>query len=280
MMETNAAPGCARGGGRWSNISISGKLMSTCGRPVLRRRSSSSGRRCSVCGPNTTSTYGARCTMAAPSWLATQPPTAIMREGFARFSRFTRPRSAKTFSCAFSRTEQVLKTITSASSGHDAASWPSAARSTSPIFCESYSFIWQPKVRTKTLPTAASALVRLRGFLRREQPDLAHHAVGIHDILGERSLGDRARHDDEIRRVADLRSGRELALRAVDGDGHAAHVPHLAARRIGRNRAQLAERGSCGERKEDDGGVSGKGHGKKWWRIRDSNPGHTDYDSA
>ena len=35
------------------------------------------GRRCSVCGPNTRSTYGARLTIASPSWLATQPPTPI-----------------------------------------------------------------------------------------------------------------------------------------------------------------------------------------------------------
>ena len=37
--------------------------------------------------------------------------------GLACFRSLTRPRSAKTFSCAFSRTEQVLNRITSASSG-------------------------------------------------------------------------------------------------------------------------------------------------------------------
>jgi hypothetical protein len=40
------------------------------------------GRRCRVCGPKTTSTYGARATIAAPSWLATQPPTPITRSGW------------------------------------------------------------------------------------------------------------------------------------------------------------------------------------------------------
>ena len=57
------------------------------------------------------------------------------------------PRSLNTFSCAFSRTEQVLKRITSASSGAAASSYPSAAASTSAILSESYSFIWQPNVR-------------------------------------------------------------------------------------------------------------------------------------
>ena len=81
--------------------------------PLARRCASSSGRRCSVCGPNTTSTYGARSTIAAPSWLATQPPTPISTP--AAFRCLTRPRSLNTFSCAFSRTEQVLNRIRSAS---------------------------------------------------------------------------------------------------------------------------------------------------------------------
>ena len=84
--------------------------------------------------------------MAAPSWLATHPPTAIIRRGFAFFSALARPRSENTFSCAFSRTEQVLKTRTSASSGRSVGERPSADESTSAIFAESYSFIWQPKV--------------------------------------------------------------------------------------------------------------------------------------
>ena len=130
--------------------------MSTWGRPVLRRRSSSWGSRCSVCGPNTTSTYGARSTTAGPSWLATQPPTAIIKPGLARFRCLTRPRSANSFSCAFSRTEQVLNTIRSASSGRAAGSKPSASRSTSAIFSESYSFIWQPNVRRKSFAISAA----------------------------------------------------------------------------------------------------------------------------
>ena len=37
MIDTNAEAPSTRGGGRWSNFSISGKLMSTCGTPVARR---------------------------------------------------------------------------------------------------------------------------------------------------------------------------------------------------------------------------------------------------
>ncbi len=115
MMETKAEAPSTRAGGRWSNFSISGKLMSTCGRCWRWRASSNSGRRCSVCGPNTTSTKGARRMISAPSWLATQPPTPISTP--LSFRCLTRPRSENTFSCAFSRTEQVLNRIRSASSG-------------------------------------------------------------------------------------------------------------------------------------------------------------------
>jgi len=126
MMETKALPpfSLRRAGGRWSNFSISGNAMSTCGRPVARRAAISCGTRCRVCGPNTTSTYGARATIVAPSWLATQPPTPIMSPGFRAFRCFTRPRLWNTLSCAFSRTEQVLNSRMSASSGVAAGSAP------------------------------------------------------------------------------------------------------------------------------------------------------------
>ena len=77
MIDTNAVGPSARGSGRASNFSISGKLMSTCGRFSRRLASTICGSRCRVCGPNTRSTYGARSTIASPSWLATQPPTPI-----------------------------------------------------------------------------------------------------------------------------------------------------------------------------------------------------------
>src|SRR6185436_15384203 len=56
MIDTNADAPSTRGGGRWSNFSISGKLMSTCDTPVARRSRIICGNRCRVCGPNTTST--------------------------------------------------------------------------------------------------------------------------------------------------------------------------------------------------------------------------------
>ena len=63
MMETKAVAPSARGSGRRSNFSISGKLTSTTARPVRRSSAIISGRRCRVCGPNTRSTKGARCVM-------------------------------------------------------------------------------------------------------------------------------------------------------------------------------------------------------------------------
>ena len=99
-----------------------------------------------VCGPNTRSTNGARSRMPTPSWLATQPPTPMTRPGLSCFSSRHRPRWENTFSCAFSRTEQVFRRTTSASSGWLVSSRPADSRSTSAMRAESYSFIWQPKV--------------------------------------------------------------------------------------------------------------------------------------
>ncbi len=56
MMLTNAVAPSTRAGGRWSNFSISGKLMSTWARSCCTRWRNNSGSRCNVCGPNTTST--------------------------------------------------------------------------------------------------------------------------------------------------------------------------------------------------------------------------------
>src|SRR5690606_27468100 len=151
MIDTKALGPSARGSGRRSNFSISGKLMSTWGSPDARRSRSSSGRRCSVCGPNTRSTYGARFTIASPSWLATQPPTPISTGRSPCLRDFQRPSWLNTFSCAFSRIEQVLTRITSASSTFVVSSSPSEAASTSAMRAESYSFIWQPWVGMNNL---------------------------------------------------------------------------------------------------------------------------------
>ncbi len=88
--------------------------------------------------------------MAAPSWLATQPPTPINTFSPFFLSDFQRPIWLKTFSWAFSRIEQVLTRITSASSAIVVSSMPSDAASTSAILAESYSFIWQPWVSMKS----------------------------------------------------------------------------------------------------------------------------------
>ncbi|MNV44690.1 hypothetical protein D3C71_1364580 [compost metagenome] len=88
MIDTNAEPPSARGSGRRSNFSISGKLMSTCDVPDSRRCRISSGSRCRVCGPNTRSTCGARLMIASPSWEATQPPTPMITPRPLFFSAF------------------------------------------------------------------------------------------------------------------------------------------------------------------------------------------------
>jgi ABC-type nitrate/sulfonate/bicarbonate transport system ATPase subunit len=59
-------------------------------------------------------------------------------------SMHKRPSSENTFSCAFSRIEQVLTRSRSASSGTAVRSKPCDSRRTAAIFSESYSFIWQP----------------------------------------------------------------------------------------------------------------------------------------
>ena len=56
MIDTKALAPSTRAGGMASNFSISGKEISTCERPVCLRASIRLGRRCRVCGPNTTST--------------------------------------------------------------------------------------------------------------------------------------------------------------------------------------------------------------------------------
>ena len=55
--------------------------------------------------------------MAAPSWLRHAAADADHQIRVGLLQVRTRPRSWNTFSCAFSRTEQVLNRITSASSG-------------------------------------------------------------------------------------------------------------------------------------------------------------------
>src|SRR5258706_1651825 len=192
--------------------------------------------------------------MAPPSWLATQPPTAIISFGLARLRCLTRPRSANTFCSALSRTEQVLKTMTSASSGLAAGVSHSAWASTQDILSESYSFIWQPKVRMKSLP-AMELLHRiaLRGFLRRKDPDAADLALEVELVLDHDAARDRGGNHDHVAVVANLRTGGEQRALAVDLDRHAFDVAHGGALRIRRNGAQLRLRRK-GRRQRRGGG--------------------------
>ena len=117
MIETKALGPSARGSGRRSNFSISGKLMSTCGWPVARRwRGSARAGGAASAGRTPGPRTGARLTIASPSCEATQPPTPISTGLPPCLSAFQRPSWLKTFSCAFSRIEQVLTRMTSASS--------------------------------------------------------------------------------------------------------------------------------------------------------------------
>src|SRR5206468_2210996 len=102
-----------------------------------------------------------------------------------------------------------------------------------------------------------------------------------HAVLHERSRRHCRGKDHEIRRVADLRAGSEPLALAVDLDDHLLDVAQGAAPGILGEGAQLRHRRGgatakhCCRKKALD-----HRRREKWWRIRDSNPGHTDYDSA
>ena len=108
-----------------------------------RSRRTMSGRRTRLWVPRTKSTAGARPKMASPSCCATHPATPISR-GRSRPRPMSCSTRAKTFSCAFSRTEQVFRTTTSAGPA-SAGRQPSDPRAAA-IFSESWTFIWQPQV--------------------------------------------------------------------------------------------------------------------------------------
>ncbi len=110
-----ARPRAVRAGGRISRFP--GMTRRPAAGRLRAMPRSSPGRRWIVCGPNTRSTNGARSRMPSPSWLATQPPTPITRPGLLIFSSRHWPSCEKTFSWAFSRTEQVFSRTTSACFG-------------------------------------------------------------------------------------------------------------------------------------------------------------------
>ena len=77
-------------------------------------RASRAGRLPMLWVPKTTSTHGARRTISLRSFCARQPPTAICSSGLASLSGRRCPRLPYRRLSAFSRTAQVLKTMTSA----------------------------------------------------------------------------------------------------------------------------------------------------------------------
>src|SRR6266853_521533 len=228
--------------------------------------------------------------MAAPSWLATQPPTPMRRSRRACFRCFTRPRSCNTFSCARSRTEQVLNRIRSAFSGWSVVSKPFSARRRSAILSESYSFIWQPNVRMNSfLAMSSAAAARPSELIRCQQPYAKNLAVAIKVVGSPGSLARNGhRHDDQVLLIADDRACGELHRLVIHGYGHLLDVADIASPGVLRDRARprLSENryGPKEGREERKAGCSALGHGRsleeKWWRIRDSNPGPADYDSV
>ena len=110
--------------------------------------------------PNTASTQGARSTMPSRICWARHPPTAICMPGRSRFTEASCPRLPNRRFAAFSRTEQVLTTTTSAPPSPASVALnialgtlstgtsPESSRSPA-IRSESCWFIWQPRVRTR-----------------------------------------------------------------------------------------------------------------------------------
>src|SRR4051812_21856040 len=98
-------------------------------------------------GPNATSTNGNWANTRSFIDCAQQPPTPMTRSGSSRLSLRASYRCATKRSSAFSRIEQVLNRIRSASARWGTSAYPSD--SSMPFMrSESCSFIWHPKVVT------------------------------------------------------------------------------------------------------------------------------------
>ena len=164
--------------------------------------------------------------------------------GVARFRCFTRPRSGNTFSCAFSRTEQVLNRMTSASSGSvgrlepfgvGAArrpSCPSRTRSSGSRRCACRAFSFRHHGRFAAAARACSLAAR---GSRRGAPGRRRRA-GSAPSMSRRSDAGSTRRLSASRICA---PGDELRRLAVELDVHVLHVADLAALRLLRDGAQL-----------------------------------------
>ena len=161
-----------------SNFSISGKEISTCALPLAlalgdQLRQAMQGLRAEDdVDVGRAGDDGRR----PPGWRRSRRRRSPDPDS-ACFRCRTRPRSWKTFSCAFSRTEQVLNRMMSASSGLSVLTMPSEAASTSAILSESYSFIWHPKVRMNNFFGMDKLLCGIRGRNTRKSCDREQHCI-------------------------------------------------------------------------------------------------------
>src|SRR6478672_5455513 len=177
--------------------------------------------------------------------------------GRASLSALTRPRSANTFSCAFSRTEQVLKRMRSASPGSAVFSKPSAALSTSAILSESYSFIWHPKVRMKTFFVVMRSWRRRLNPGRRWEPTKSYRDCGLTTDLRVAAVsGARAPLASAVAHNAYLlRRRRAQEVRGIDPTGidldvggareHGEATRRRERHRVGQARPRVEVGGGC-----------------------------------
>ena len=92
MIETKALGAVGRGRGRWSNFSISGKLMSTMRHAVAPAALDHFRQAMQGLRSEHQIHIGRALRMASPSWLATQPPTPMIQVRVVlAFSFFQRP---------------------------------------------------------------------------------------------------------------------------------------------------------------------------------------------
>ena len=164
-IATQAENGDSLRVGRLDGKTLRDSSISTAARWLWAARLRRAGSTSMLWVPKTASTHGARSTIPSRICWARQPPTAICMSGRSRFTAANCPRFPKRRLAAFSRTEQVLMTTTSApmSPASPARDWPLdcftaglCATGTKPdsssrpaIRSESCTFIWQPRVRTK-----------------------------------------------------------------------------------------------------------------------------------
>ena len=147
MIDTKALPPSTRAGGRWSNFSISGKMMSTCGWPLARRaldqlRQPMQRLRAEyeIDIRRARDDRGALLARDAAAHADNEVRAALL------FRCSHAPQIVKHFFLRFFAHRARVEEDHVGVFGVAAATMPCAAFSTSAILAESYSFIWQPKV--------------------------------------------------------------------------------------------------------------------------------------